>query len=106
MSGGNRYFDPDGLARIGNMELVARNRELQHFTFVGSHDLQEPLRKINSFADLLELEYAAELDEQITCTVTVVETDEMLDMMATVTAVNGDDVSMEFEFPDGPPAAE
>jgi len=49
---------------------------------------------------------AAEVDETITCTVTVAETDEALDMTATVTDVNGDDVSMQFEFPDGPPAAE
>jgi hypothetical protein len=49
---------------------------------------------------------AAEVDERITCTVTVAETDETLDMTATVTDVNGDDVSMQFDFPEGAPAAE
>lgn len=34
-------------------DLDARNRELQDFAFVASHDLQEPLRKIRTFADRL-----------------------------------------------------
>jgi hypothetical protein len=49
---------------------------------------------------------AAEVDEKITCTMTVAETDESLDMTATVTDVKGDDVAMQFDFPDGPPATE
>ncbi len=46
------------------VELELRNRELQEFAYVASHDLQEPLRKIHSFADLLVAEHAASLDEQ------------------------------------------
>jgi light-regulated signal transduction histidine kinase (bacteriophytochrome) len=34
--------------------LRLRNRELQEFAFVASHDLQEPLRKIRTFADRLQ----------------------------------------------------
>lgn len=35
-------------------QLRLRNRELQEFNFVASHDLQEPLRKIRTFADRLQ----------------------------------------------------
>lgn len=34
-------------------ELERRNKELQDFAFIASHDLQEPLRKIQTFGDLL-----------------------------------------------------
>lgn len=50
------------LARA-NAVLEQRNRELQDFAYVASHDLQEPLRKIRAFADLLQEEYAGRLDE-------------------------------------------
>ncbi len=44
-------------------ELERSNRELQDFAYIASHDLQEPLRKINSFSGLVLEEYGAALDE-------------------------------------------
>ncbi len=43
--------------------LAASNQELQDFAYVASHDLQEPLRKIQAFGDILESEFSQELGE-------------------------------------------
>ncbi|MBN2008278.1 hypothetical protein JW960_02905 [candidate division KSB1 bacterium] len=45
-------------------KLEINNRELQDFAYIASHDLQEPLRKIIAFGDLLHSLYEHELDEQ------------------------------------------
>ena len=45
-------------------ELKTSNRALQDFAYVASHDLQEPLRKIQAFGDRLQVKYAEELGEQ------------------------------------------
>jgi PAS domain S-box-containing protein len=46
-----------------NSELENVNEGLASFAFVASHDLQEPLRKITQFGDLLLQEYDSKLDE-------------------------------------------
>jgi light-regulated signal transduction histidine kinase (bacteriophytochrome) len=45
-------------------ELERKNRELQDFAFIASHDLNEPLRKIQTFGDLLKAKSADHLSEQ------------------------------------------
>jgi len=45
-------------------DVNLRNRELQDFAFVASHDLQEPLRKVQAFSDRLIKRFADQLDPQ------------------------------------------
>lgn len=45
-------------------ELEVKNRELEQFTYITSHDLQEPLRTVTSFTELLQNTYEDQLDEK------------------------------------------
>jgi len=49
--------------KVFNDKLQQSNRELQDFAYVASHDLQEPLRKVQTFADRLSTKYSDRLDE-------------------------------------------
>lgn len=49
--------------KIYTAELERSNRELQNFAYVSSHDLQEPLRKIQMFGDRLRDKYGDALDQ-------------------------------------------
>ena len=46
-------------------DLQRSNENLQQFAYIASHDLQEPLRKIHAFCNLLQSQYSHQLGEGV-----------------------------------------
>lgn len=49
---------------LANNDLKKSNAELAQFAYIASHDLQEPLRKISTYTQMLEKHIASTIDEQ------------------------------------------
>ncbi len=60
----NERIRAEALVNAVATELRRSNEELEKFAYVASHDLQEPLRKIQAFGDRLFRKYENALDEQ------------------------------------------
>jgi signal transduction histidine kinase len=51
-----------GVLEVVNKNLEIRNKEIEQFSYMASHDLQEPLRTLTNFSRLIKEEYADKLD--------------------------------------------
>ena len=48
-----------------NLDLLRSNKNLEQFAYIASHDMQEPLRKIQQFGDLLRSQYGDRLEDGV-----------------------------------------
>lgn len=56
----HKEIDAFNAQKIERLEF--KNKELEQFTYIASHDLQEPLRTLRSFANILRLDHSSQLD--------------------------------------------
>ncbi|EPG75423.1 PAS domain S-box protein [Leptospira fainei serovar Hurstbridge str. BUT 6] len=47
-----------------NEELIAKNKEMEQFTYITSHDLQQPLNTIGSLLEILKKDFAKDFSEE------------------------------------------
>lgn len=57
------YVQREQIMRL-NSVLTQSNEELERFAYICSHDMQEPVRMMYSYSEILEQDYAANLDEE------------------------------------------
>ncbi|RKD98350.1 ATP-binding protein [Halopiger aswanensis] len=62
-SGLSVYFRDISERKAYEQQLEASNERLEQFAYAASHDLQEPLRMVTSYLQLLERRYADDLDD-------------------------------------------
>ena len=83
--------------QAANEDLTRKNQELDEFTYVASHDLQEPLRKLVSFSDLLRRDLGDELNDRASKDMEFI-TDAAMRMQGLVQALLGLSRSGRFEL--------
>jgi light-regulated signal transduction histidine kinase (bacteriophytochrome) len=54
------------MVRRRTLELTVKNKELEQFAYIASHDLQEPLRTVSNYLQVFEEDYKAKLDDTAT----------------------------------------
>jgi signal transduction histidine kinase len=51
--------------KTSRVSLESKNKELEHFAYIASHDLNEPLRTINSFVGILKEEHQGDFSKEV-----------------------------------------